>query len=139
MTRVLAFCLHFEEGLKFTKGLSTPDTPDLWSHSLDAQTQLWIEIGEPSPEKLKKATRIAREVYIYTFNTKSPVWWQQEQAKLCVLPLVVTQFEYSEIQALVAMLSRTMDLAITISENSLYIASEQGACEIHSRSLQNKE
>lgn len=139
MVRVLAYCLHFDERLEFTKGLSTPDMPDLWSHSLDGQTRLWIEVGEPSPEKLKKATRTAQDVCIYTFNTKSAVWWKQEQAKLTMLPLSVTQFEYYEIQAFAAMLSRTMDLAITVSENSLYITAEQDACEIHSRSLQNKE
>lgn len=139
MARVLAFCLHFEEGLEFTKGLSTPDSPDLWSHSLDGQTRLWIEVGEPSAEKLKKATRVAQKVCVYTFNSKSAVWWKQEEAKLSALPLIVSQFEYAEIQTLSSMLSRTMDLTVTVAENSVYIASTRGTCEIHSRILQTGE
>jgi Uncharacterized protein conserved in bacteria len=54
MARVMAYCIHAEEFLAFTKGLSTPETPDIWAKTLDGQTGLWIEVGEPNPDKLKK-------------------------------------------------------------------------------------
>ena len=56
MVRVLAYCLEACEGLAFTKGLSTPETPDLWAKSLDDQINLWVEVGEPAADKIKKAT-----------------------------------------------------------------------------------
>ena len=31
--RLLAYCLNYERGLEFTRGLSTADEPDLWIHS----------------------------------------------------------------------------------------------------------
>ena len=75
MARVLAFCINAQAGLAFTKGLSEVEEPDLWVRTLDEQTSLWIDVGEPSPERVKKATRLARAVKIYSFNTKSEAWW----------------------------------------------------------------
>jgi uncharacterized protein YaeQ len=37
MARVLAFCLNADEVLTFTKGLSEPDVPDIWAHTLDGE------------------------------------------------------------------------------------------------------
>ncbi len=42
VARILAFALNANEDLSFTKGLSSTDEPDLWQHSLDGQTLLWI-------------------------------------------------------------------------------------------------
>lgn len=137
MVRVLAYCLHVDEFIEFTKGLSTPESPDIWSRSLDGQTQLWIEVGEPAPEKLKKASRNARDVWVYSFNTKSAVWWSQEKQKIGNLRLGVRQFIWSEIANLTAMLQRTMDISITLSDNSIFIATEQGECDITWVTLQN--
>ena len=60
MVRVLAYCINAEERLEFTKGLSEPDQPDIWLRSLDDQLELWIDVGEPAAERIKKATRVAR-------------------------------------------------------------------------------
>ena len=55
MIRLLAFALHADEFLSFTKGLSTDDEPDLWQKSLSGEIELWIELGLPSEKRLKKA------------------------------------------------------------------------------------
>jgi Uncharacterized protein conserved in bacteria len=54
MARVLGFCLHAGEGLEFTKGLSTPEAPDIWLKTLDGQIAQWIVVGEPNPDSIKK-------------------------------------------------------------------------------------
>ncbi len=71
MARVLAYCINAEEHLSFTKGLSSTEEPALWVKSLDGQISSWIDVGEPSLERIKKATRISQVVKVYTFNTKS--------------------------------------------------------------------
>ena len=53
MARVLAYCIDAHEQLEFTKGISATDEPDLWQHTLDGQLCLWIEIGEPSFDRIK--------------------------------------------------------------------------------------
>jgi len=48
----------------------------------------------------------------------------------------VYQFEWEKIEALAALLQRTMDLSITISGDSAYIAAESGECEVEWATLQ---
>ena len=57
MVRVLAYCINANETLEFTKGVSAVDEPDLWHHTLDGQLSSWIDVGEPSVDRIKKATR----------------------------------------------------------------------------------
>lgn len=136
MARVLAFCIHACDGLEFTKGLSSPETPDIWLKSLNGQIQLWIELGEPLADKLKKATRVAEQVVVYSFNSKSATWWAQEQKKAGQLDLSVFQLQWSEIQTLASQVERTMALSVTITENSAFVATGKGESEVHWQVLQ---
>ena len=138
MVRVLAFCIHAQEHLAFTQGLSAVDEPDIWVHSLDGQLALWIDVGEPAVDRIKKATRLAQAVKVYSFNAKSNAWWAQNGAQFNKLESDVYQFEWTEIEALALLLQRTMDLSITISGDSAYIAAESGECEVHWRVLQGE-
>lgn len=131
MIRVLAFCLNAEEGLTFSKGgLSEPDDPDLLSHTLDGSLSLWIDVGEPAVERLKKASRVSKQVKVYSFNSKSDIWWTQSREKLAALPVSVYQFAWPDIQKVAAMINRVMDMSVTISGDSVHVADEGGDCEL---------
>ena len=136
MARTLAYCINAQEALTFTKGLSTPEEPDIWSHTLDNRIQLWIEVGEPAVDKIKKASRKTSMVKVYSFNTKSDVWWHQEGKKFSELKVQVSRIDWPGIQALAALVQRTMDFSITITANTAYISTEDGECEISWESLQ---
>jgi len=137
MARVLAFCINAQEHLLFTPGLSAVDEPDIWVHSLDGQLALWIDVGEPAADRIKKATRLAQTVKVYSFNSKSNAWWDQVSQAFNKLNVAVYQFEWEKIQALSVLLLRTMDLSITLSGDSAYIAAETGECEVDWRVLQD--
>lgn len=130
MVRVLAYCINAQEHLTFTKGLSDIDEPDLWVRTYDEQTALWIEVGELGVDRIKKSSRLANEVKIYSFNAKSGVWWNQSQSKITQLKASVFRFEWESIQALAELVQRTMDLSVSITGDSAYIATEQGECEV---------
>ncbi len=130
MVRMLAFCINAQESLMLTKGLSTAEEPDLWAHTPDGRIALWIDIGEPAPDRIKKATRIAQSVRVYSFNSKSNVWWMQEQAKFTPLSAAIFQFSWPNIQTLAKLVQRTMDISVTITEESAYVATESGECEV---------
>ena len=130
MVRILVFCINAREGLKFTKGLSAVDEPDIWARSLDDQLLLWIDVGEPSLERIKKASRIAREVKVYSFNRKSKPWWDAGRDKFTQLNASFYQFEWESIQVLARLHQRTMQLSVTISGDSAYVATELGECEV---------
>jgi len=130
MTRLLAFCINAQERLIFSKGLSTPDEPDIWAHGLDGQLLLWIDVGEPSPERIKKASRQAKSVKVYSFNSKSNVWWNQENKHFLKLNAEYFRFSWEDMKAFSPLLERTMELSISISTNSAYIACAKGDCEV---------
>jgi len=136
MVRVLVFCINAEEFLVFTKGLSAANEPDLWARSLDDRLTLWIDVGEPAADRIKKATRLAPTVKVYSFNTKSDVWWQQEKARFNGLTASIFRFQWEHIQSLASLVQRTMDFSITITGDSAYIATELGECEVPWVSLQ---
>lgn len=138
MTRLLAFCLEFEETLSFTKGLSATDEPDIWSRHLNGTLEHWIDIGEPSPERIKKASHQAQRTSIYSFNSKSDTWWQQSEKDIAQLDIDVYQFNWADIQALATLLQRTMSLAITVSEDSLFISHEHDNIDIRRLTLQKR-
>ena len=139
MTRLLAYCLNAQEFLDFTKGLSAIEEPDIWLKTLDDQLMLWIDIGEPAVDRIKKATRIARAVKVYSFNSKSDVWWTQSQAKLKDLNVSVMAFDNAEIQTLAGLVARTMEMSVTISGESAFVATAQGECEVSWKTLQHVE
>ncbi|MCH8174755.1 MAG: YaeQ family protein [Proteobacteria bacterium] len=136
LVRVLAFCLNAQENLTFSKGLSFPEEPDIWARSSDDNILIWIDVGEPAVDRMKKATRIASVVKVYCFNTKADVWWQQSQEKFKQLDCTVTRFQWEEIQAMAALVQRTTDLSLTITGDSAYIATELGELELSWRLLQ---
>ncbi|MCF6338593.1 MAG: YaeQ family protein, partial [Gammaproteobacteria bacterium] len=106
MVRVLAFCMNAQERLEFTKGLSAVDEPDIWARSLDEQVMLWLDVGEPTVERVKKATRLSPTVKVYSFNSKSDTWWEQGREKFERLKASVFQFQWGNIQSLVALQQR---------------------------------
>ena len=136
MVRVLAYCINAQEHLVFAKGMNSDDEPDIWSKTLDDQISLWIDVGEPAVDRIKKASRQAPAVKVYCFNSKSDVWWDQAQAKIRQLKASVYRFDWQNIQALAAMVQRTMEISITITGDSAYVATELGECEVNWELLQ---
>jgi len=138
MARVMAYCINAEAGLAFTKGLSDVDEPDLWVRTMDQQTELWIEVGEPAPERIKKACRLAKSVMVYSFNKKSDAWWQQSSSKFGLFDLDIVSLNPGDIQNLAGLLQRTLDLSVTITGQSAFIAADEGEVEVNWRVLQSK-
>ncbi len=130
MVRVLAHCLNAQYEPEFTRGLSAVDEPDLWAHTLDGQVFLWVDVGEPSADRVKKASRQSATVRIYCFNTKSDVWWQQIQDKVKDLDVSVYRIDWPSLQQLARLVQRTMEMSVTISGQSIYVSSEQGESEL---------
>ena len=136
MARVMAFCFNAHEQLLFCKGLSDAEEPDLWQHNLDGTVALWIEVGEPVSTRIKKATRMAPTVKIYCFNNKATTWWDLNRDEISTLSASIHQFQWPQIQALARLADRTMDVSVTISDGSAYVAAEQGECEVAVQQLQ---
>ena len=87
MARIVAYCLNAQENISFARGLSNIDEPDIWVKTLDDLITLWIEVGEPAPERIKKSSHLAPKVKVFSFNSKSDTWWIQSKKKLTNLKM----------------------------------------------------
>lgn len=139
MARVLAYCVEWQEGLALTKGLSTTEEPDLWVKSLDDQITTWIDIGEPSLDRIKKATRLSKKVKVIAFNSKSDVWWDQIKNKVHQYDASIYRFNWEGIEALSNVVQRTMDLSVMIAGESLFVDCDQGSFEVALETLYRNE
>jgi len=59
LTRVMAYCLQYTEGVAFSKGLSDPDEPAIAVRDLTGVLKAWIDIGLPEPARLHRASKAA--------------------------------------------------------------------------------
>jgi uncharacterized protein YaeQ len=66
LTRVIAYALLYEEGIAFSKGLSTNEEPALWIKDLQGNVRTWIEVGTPSADRLHKASKANDRVVVFT-------------------------------------------------------------------------
>jgi len=139
MARVMAYCINAQEGLCFGKGLSNSEEPDLWVRSMDEQTLLSIDVGEPSFDRVKKVSRQAQHAKIYSFNSKSDVWWDQGKSKFRTLDADIYRINHENIEQLSQLISRTMDLSVTITGQSAYVAGSNGEVDVQWQILQSKK
>src|SRR3979490_3131183 len=66
VTRVLAYCLEYADGLSFSNGLAEPDEPALAIRDLTGAMRVWIDIGAPDAVRVHKAGKAAARVVVYT-------------------------------------------------------------------------
>ena len=122
LTRVLAYCLEYAEGIVFSKGLADPGDPAIAVRDLTGALQTWIDIGLPDPERLHRASKAAPRVAVYTHRDT-----EQWAAKLAAAKIY--RSEQLEVYALdrawlaqfVARLERRMRFSLARSEGDIYL------------------
>lgn len=66
LTRVLAYCLEYTEGIAFSKGgISDPDDPAITVKDLTGAWRSWIEVGAPDAARLHQAGKASPRVAVY--------------------------------------------------------------------------
>ena len=69
VTRVMAYALHLGDDVELSKaGLCDPTDPPLYARDLTGRMTHWIDIGQPSADRLHKAGKQADSVYVYTYK-----------------------------------------------------------------------
>lgn len=67
LTRLLAYCLEYTEGIAFSKGgISDPDDPAIVVRDLTGAWKSWIEIGSPDAARLHQASKASPRAVLYT-------------------------------------------------------------------------
>jgi uncharacterized protein YaeQ len=122
LTRVLAYCLEYSEGIAFSRGLSDPDEPAIAVRDLTGVLQAWVDIGLPEPERLHRASKAAPRVAVYTH--KDPTQWLDKLATASIHradKLEVFALDREWLAQFVARLARRLAFSLARSEGEIYL------------------
>lgn len=79
VTRMLAYALNLSDGMGFSSGLCVPGEPTVFARDPTGTVTLWIEIGQPSADRLSKGARACEEVQVWGY--KGPEPWRTRTLK----------------------------------------------------------
>lgn len=122
LTRVLAYCLEYAEGIEMSRGLAEPDEPAIAVRDLTGARRSWIEIGAPDAARLHKASKAAPRVAVYTH--KDPQQLVQKLASERIHraeALEIHAVDRALLASLVEVLERRMVLELTVTDRNLYV------------------
>jgi uncharacterized protein YaeQ len=136
MVRLLAFALYADNGLRFGKGISSDDEPDLWHKDLTGKIKRWIEVGLPDIRVIRKACGRADQVVVVSYGRAADIWWNENSDKLQRQNnLSVFKLTSDTTQSIAELASRTMQLQCTIQEGYIMMTSAAGMIEIEPQIL----
>jgi uncharacterized protein YaeQ len=125
LTRTLAYCLSYEEGIAFSKGgISSTDEPPIAVRDPTGTLLAWIDVGSPSAERLHKATKAARRVALFTHADLTLLRREAATRPIHrVEEIQVWPLETSLLDALGEVLGRTTKLELVRNDERLYVTS----------------
>lgn len=122
LTRVLAYCLEFTEGIAFSKGLAEPDEPALSVRDLTGALLAWIDIGAPDAARLHKASKAAPRVAVYTHKDPAQLLRQLAGERIHRAESIeLYAVDRELLGGLVGRLERRTALAVSITDRHLYV------------------
>lgn len=123
MTRVLAYCLEYVEGITFSEGISSTATePAVLVRDLTGRLTTWIEVGAPDAERLHFGSKLADRTTVYTHRNPEKViaaWSGKRVHRL--EQITVQSFDQGFLDAAVAVLERRNTLTVSVVEGQLYL------------------
>jgi len=137
MVRVLAFALNADDALVFGKGLSSEDEPDLWRKELTGEVDLWIDLGQPDEQRIRRAAGRAKRVIIYTYSGRAAeVWWKKTAAAVARTKNVsVIDVDPATVEALAALTQRTMQIQFMMQDGHAQVISDDTVVPIELKPL----
>lgn len=122
LVRVLAYCLEYEEGISFSKGLAEADEPPVWVHDRTGRLLAWIDVGAPTAERLHRASKLAERVAVYTHKDldilkhnlgRRAIYQARDIPIYEIAPKFLAAFE--------ALVERRVTCNLTVTERQLYL------------------
>ena len=123
LTRVLAYCLEYAEGIGFSGGLSDTDQPAISVRDLTGALRVWIDVGAPEAARLHRAAKLAPRVAVYTHKDADQLASRLRLERIHraeALELYAVDREW--LANLTARLARRMEFALTIADRHVYLS-----------------
>jgi uncharacterized protein YaeQ len=130
LTRLLAYLLEWEDGLEFGPGLCVSEAPALSRVEPGGRTRLWIDVGNPSPERIHKASKASDRVLIYTYKDPTLLRRSVEGQRVHrAADIEVVALERAFLDALAARLQRQNAWTVVRTEGVVYVTAGDATVE----------
>ena len=122
LTRLLAYCLEYQEGIAFTEGVAAVDEPAVLVRDLTGRITAWIEVGAPDAERLHRGSKHAGRAAIYTHRGPANLLAQRAGKNIHraeAIPLYT--FGRGFIDDAVKAIERRNTMSLSVTERQLYL------------------
>lgn len=122
LTRLLAYCLEYQEGIALTEGVASGDEPAVLVRDLTGRITAWIEVGAPDAERLHRGSKLAGRAALYTHRDVTPVLAQLNGRKIhraAEIPVVELGRDF--MQSAATALERRNAVSLSLTEGQLYL------------------
>lgn len=131
MVRLVAFMLFADERMIFTKGLSTADEPDLWQKSLSDEIEHWIEVGQPSLDRIRKGCNRADKMTILSYGKNPEPWMASIEKDLGRFSnLTILHINKGEEETLTRLLEEKGEWQCTLEDDNLWLCAGENAINL---------
>jgi uncharacterized protein YaeQ len=123
VTRALAYCLVYDEDLRWGRGLDDADGPALFVNDATEQLLHWIDVGTPSAERMHRASKAAPHLTVVCH--KGPEALIRERAKRRIhnaAEIDVWLIDPALVKALADRLDRSVDWAVVLTGEELMVS-----------------
>lgn len=121
-TRVLAYCLEYQEGIAFSKGVCEGDEPAVWVRDPAGRVRTWIEVGTPDAARLHKAAKAADRVAVYTHKEARSLLRRLEGERIHrAEEIPIYAVDRQLLADLVAILDRRVKMSLSVTGGHLYL------------------
>jgi uncharacterized protein YaeQ len=123
VTRILAYCCEYTEGIAFTQGIGAGDEPAIWVRDLTGRVVTWIEVGLPDAERLHRGRKQSDHAVVYTHRDAAQLVTQLRGKKIyqaATIPIYALERRF--VAGLAERLERRSSLSLSITEGQLFVA-----------------
>jgi uncharacterized protein YaeQ len=123
VTRLLAYCLEYEEGIAFgAGGISSTDEPAVLVRDLTGSVTAWIEVGAPDAQRLHFGSKLAGRAAVYTHRDPERLLaaWDGKSIHRAEA-IALRSFDPGFVDSVVAELGRRNAMTVSVTEGQLYL------------------
>ncbi len=122
LTRLLAYCLEYQEGIAFTEGVAAVDEPAVLVRDLTGCLTAWIEVGAPDAARLHRGMKRAGRAAVYTHRDVAQLMAQFADSKIHrAAEIPIYAFEREFVKAAAAAFERRNTVSLSVTERQLYL------------------
>lgn len=122
VTRILAYCLEYVDGICFTEGVAAGDEPAVCVRDLTGRLTAWIEVGMPDAERLHRGSKLAGRAAVYTHRDAGQLLRQFAGKKIHrAAEIPIHAFDPRFVDEVAGLIERRTELALSVTERQLYL------------------